>query len=121
MTCVSTKPDTFTVPLGAPISYTVRVDAGDPASYTATAKLKPIGITDYEPPDAGVESVADFSVTFVAASGLVPAHWIFSLTGAQCLAIGVGRFISDEKFSLGGLPQFITNPVIIVITTSVSG
>lgn len=122
MNCLADTPEIFTVPLGAPIAYNVTVDSGDPTGYTVSAKLKPIDANATTAPDASVASVADFGVTFVAASGAVKAYWILSISAAVCKTLGVGRFAADEKFTLAGEVKAVGYPAVIIdIVESVSG
>ena len=120
MTCLSaTTPKTFKVLLGAPITYSIRVKSGDPTAYSVAGELNRLGLVESEPPDSAVASVADFSVAFVPASGSALAYWALSLTGVQCQALGVGRFISNASLSLAGAVALKTEPVVIEIEPSV--
>lgn len=112
---------TYTYQRGEPISYALRVKSGDPTGYTITAKLKPVGPGENEPPAPSVASVADFTPTFVPAAGEVPAHWILTIDAATSAGLEPGRYITDEKLSFGEVPVNITDPVIIRIKNSVSG
>lgn len=115
-------PDEISVPRGSPISYTLRLTNADTALYTVSAKLKKIDDTSYVAPPPSQPEVASFAVNYSPAIGGVAAYWTLSISGAQCSSIGMGRFITDEKFELNGIVTSISKvPLIINITESVSG
>jgi len=114
-------PPVYTFQRGEPLAYALRVKSGDPTGYSVTAKLKPIEAGRFDVPDDTVAVAATLTPTFTAAAGQEPAYFTLSLTAVQTLALPAGRYIVDEKLTVGGVSQQITDPAIIMLKNSVSG
>lgn len=106
---------TYTFRRGTPVILGRRVLAGDPAGYQLHAKLKPT--TGLVLPPASVESLGEFTPSFVAAVGGEAAHWL--LTWPTELA--PGHYCVDVRFELDADVVAISAPAWIVVTESVSG
>lgn len=104
---------------GEPIVIGRAVLSGDATGLTVDADIKPAvqGIV----PAESVPVAATFTSEFVAASGEVPAHWLFYLSAEDAAALPLGTYATDVRFSIDGVTVAITEPAWIVIGESVSG
>jgi len=95
-------PLTYIFQRGETVALALAVVSGDPAIVgTVTAAMKP-AVEGRSWPDPAAPAVADFTVSFVAASGADPARWFLTLTPAVTAALAAGDYLADAKLTVGG-------------------
>lgn len=91
----------FTWHRGASFALALRVIAGTVAGTETVRCVMKEAVDGLDPPgDAAAEKVV-FSSTFVAESGDEPAHWLFTATAADGLALSPGLYLADARIVIG--------------------
>lgn len=111
----------YTWTRGSSFTFGLQVRGGSlTGSETVRCAAKAVGGVGFPPPGDDAAELVVFTSTFVPASGKVPAHWLFSASAEQSLALTPGVLIADARVDFGAGVILQVAPCYLQVTERVT-